>query len=69
LHQNISELWGIQWLNDDQFAKVQRGKNTLIGHFFSFLKREGRKINSPRQLFIFLKTLLRLIFREIFRRG
>ena len=69
LHQNISELWGIQWLNDDQFAKVQRGKNTLIGHFFSFLKREGRKINSPRQLFIFLKTLLRLISREIFRRG
>jgi len=69
LYQNISNLWGIQWLNDDQFAKVYRGKNTLIGQFFSFLKREGRKINSPRQLLIFLKTLFRLVSREIFRRG
>jgi hypothetical protein len=69
IYQNISQLWGIQWLNDDQFTKLQRGKNTLIKHFFSFLKREGRKINSPRQLFIFLKTLFTLIARELFRRG
>jgi GT2 family glycosyltransferase len=69
LYQNISELWGIEWLNDDQFMKLQRGKNTLLKHFFSFLKREGRKINSPRQLFIFLKTLTTLVSREIFRRG
>jgi hypothetical protein len=69
LHQNISNLWGAQWLNDEQFAKVHRGKNTLIGHFFAFLKREGRKINSPRELMIFLNRLLRLISREIFRRG
>jgi GT2 family glycosyltransferase len=69
IYQNISQLWGIEWLNDDQFTKLQRGKNTLIKHFFSFLKREGRKINSPRQLFIFLKTLFTLIARELFRRG
>jgi hypothetical protein len=69
LYENISELWGIEWLNDDQFMKLQRGKNTLLKHFFSFLKREGRKINSPRQLFIFLKTLTTLVSREIFRRG
>jgi hypothetical protein len=69
VYQNISELWGIQWLNDDQFMKLQRGKNTLIKHFFSFLKREGKKINSPRQLLIFLKTLFTLIARELFRRG
>ena len=69
IYQNISELWGIQWLNDDQFMKLQRGKNTLIKHFFSFLKREGRKINSPRKLLIFLKTLSTLIARELFRRG
>ena len=68
VYQNISELWGIQWLNDDQFMKLQRGKNTLIKHFFSFLKREGKKINSPRQLLIFLKTLFTLIARELFRR-
>jgi GT2 family glycosyltransferase len=69
VYQNISELWGIQWLNDDQFMKLQRGKNTLIKHFFNFLKREGKKINSPRQLLIFLKTLFTLIARELFRRG
>lgn len=69
LYQNISDLWGIEWINDDQFMKLKHGKNTLIKHFFSFLKREGKKVNSPRQLLIFIKTFFTLIAREIFRRG
>jgi hypothetical protein len=69
LYKNISIQWGVRWITGEQFLELNQHKESRIKRFGRFLKREGKKINSPRQLLIFLKKLISLILRKVIKRG
>lgn len=67
LYTNISEQFGVQWMTHERFLQVYDGKNSTITRLIRFLKREGKKVNSPKQLAIFISKLLKLIKRKILK--
>ena len=69
LYRSISRMWGVLWLSDDRFATLNQGKQNRLRRFSRYLKREGKKVNSLKQLVIFVKKITLLILRKIFRRG
>ena len=69
LYSAIARQWGIHWVNEDQFAEINQGKHNLLMRAVNFFKREGKKINSPIQLFVFIQKLVSLVLRKVFRRG
>jgi GT2 family glycosyltransferase len=69
LYASIERQWGVLWMNDDQFAVVNQGKHNRLKRFFRYLKREGKKINSPQQFFIFLQKVISLLIRKVLGRG
>jgi hypothetical protein len=69
LYRSIERQWGVLWMNDDQFAVVNQGKHNRLKRFFRYLKREGKKINSPRQFFIFVQKVISLLLRKVLGRG
>jgi hypothetical protein len=69
VYENISQQWGISWLTHERFMQVNVGKRSRIGRFFRFIKREGKKVNSPKQLAIFIKKLAKLVLRKVLRNG
>jgi hypothetical protein len=69
LYRSISRMWGVLWLSDDRFATLNQGKQNRLRRFSRYLKREGKKVNSLKQLIIFVKKITLLILRKIFRRG
>jgi len=69
LYKSIERQWGVLWMNDDQFAALNQGKHNRLRRFFRYLKREGKKINSPKQLFIFLQKVISLLLRKFLKRG
>jgi GT2 family glycosyltransferase len=69
LYKSIERQWGVLWMSDDQFAAINKGKHNRFRRFFRYLKREGKKINSPKQLFIFVQKVISLLLRKVLRRG
>jgi hypothetical protein len=69
LYKSIERQWGVLWMNDDQFAVVNQGKHNRLKRFFRYLKREGKKINSPRQFFVFVQKVISLLLRKVLGRG
>jgi hypothetical protein len=69
LYSSISHMWGVLWLSDDRFATLNQGKHNRVRRFGRYLKREGKKVNSPQQLLIFLKKVTSLVLRKVLGRG
>jgi len=69
LYSSISHLWGVLWLSDDRFAALNQGKHNRVRRFGRYLKREGKKVNSPKQLLIFIKKVTSLVLRKVLGRG
>lgn len=69
LYKNISLQWGVHWITEERFLELNQGKKSRIRRFGRYLKREGKKINSPRQLLIFLKKVISLVLRKVLKRG
>jgi hypothetical protein len=69
LYRSISRQWGVLWMSDDQFAALNQGKHNRVRRFARYLKREGKKVNSPLQLVIFVKKIASLVLRKVLGRG
>ena len=69
LYGSISHMWGVLWLSDDRFAALNQGKHNRVRRFGRYLKREGKKVNSPKQLLIFIKKVTSLVLRKVLGRG
>ena len=69
LYKSISRQWGVLWLSDDRFAVINQGKHNRLRRFVRYLKREGKKVNSPKQLLIFIKKITSLVLRKALGRG
>jgi GT2 family glycosyltransferase len=69
LYSSISHMWGVLWLSDDRFAALNQGKHNRVRRFGRYLKREGKKVNSPKQLLIFIKKITSLVLRKVLGRG
>lgn len=66
-YSNIAELFGVYWMTYEKFLEVYDGKRSITARFVRFVKREGKKINSPKQFFIFIGKILKLIKRKILK--
>jgi hypothetical protein len=66
-YQNISEQFGVNWLTYEKFVQIYDGKNSTFARAVRFIKREGKKINSPKQLALFLKKIIRLVKKKVFK--
>jgi hypothetical protein len=53
----------------EKFLELNHGKKSRIKRFGRYLKREGKKVNSPRQFAIFIKKIIRLFVRKAIKRG
>ena len=69
IYEDISRQWGVSWMTYERFVQLNVGKHSRIGRFIRFLKREGKKINSPKQLAIFIQKLTKLVLRKVLRNG
>ena len=69
LYRSISSQWGVLWMSDDQFATLNQGKHNRVRRFGRYLKREGKKVNSPKQLLIFARKISSLVLRKVLGRG
>jgi GT2 family glycosyltransferase len=69
LYRSISQQWGVLWMSDDKFAALNQGKHNRVRRFGRYLKREGKKVNSPLQLAIFIKKITSLVMRKVLGRG
>jgi GT2 family glycosyltransferase len=69
VYENISQQWGVSWITDENFNRFSAGKRSRVGRFIRFIKREGKKVNSPKQLFIFIQKLAKLVLRKVLRNG
>jgi len=67
VYRNISEQFGLIWLTHERFLQIYDGKNSTAARLIRFLKREGKKINSPRQLFMFVGKVLKLFKRKVLK--
>lgn len=64
-YSNIADQFGINWLTYEKFIQIYDGKSSIFTKAYRFIKREGKKINSPKQLAKFLGKVLNLITRKI----
>jgi len=69
LYSSISHMWGVLWLSDDRFTALNQSKHNRARRFGRYLKREGKKVNSPKQLLIFVKKITALVLRKVLGRG
>jgi hypothetical protein len=69
IYSEIAGSFGLLWMTYENFMKINQEKESRISRFRRYLKRETKKINSFRQLVIFIKKLSTLIFRKAFLRG
>ena len=51
----------------EKFLEVYDGKRSLTARLSRFVKREGKKINSPKQLLIFVGKVLKLVKRKVIK--
>ena len=64
---NIAAQFGVHWMTYEKFLEVYDGKKSTVARFARFVKREGKKINSPKQLALFLGKILKLFKRKILK--
>jgi hypothetical protein len=69
VYENISRQWGLYWMSYEKFLQLNSGRKSRIKRFNRFLKREGKKVNSPAQLLIFVQKIGKLILRKVLRNG
>lgn len=69
IYSNISSAWGVEWVTEEKFLQLYQGKHNRIGKFITFLKREGKKVNSLPQLLIFVKKIAKLVIKKATGRG
>lgn len=69
LYANIAAQFGMVWMTEESFERINHGKHNRFLRFARYLKREGKKINSPVQLLIFIKKVVSLFIRKALRRG
>ena len=67
IYANIAEQFGVYWMTYEKFQEVYDGKKSTISRFTRFVKREGKKINSPKQLGIFIGKILKLVKRKFLK--
>ena len=66
-YTNIAEQFGLHWMTYEKFLEVYDGKRSLTARLSRFVKREGKKINSPKQLLIFVGKVLKLVKRKVIK--
>jgi hypothetical protein len=69
VYSEIAASFGVVWMTHENFEQINQGKHNRLGRFLRYLKREGKKVNSPRQLLIFIKKLISLGLRKVLPRG
>lgn len=69
VYENISRQWGVTWMTEERFIRLNVGKQSRVGRFLRFLRREGKKVNSPKQLLIFIQKIAKLVLRKVLRNG
>jgi hypothetical protein len=69
IYSDIAAYFGALWMTEENFQQINQGKHNPLLRFMRYLKREGKKVNSPRQLVIFLKKLISLLLRKVLPRG
>ena len=69
VYSEIAASFGVLWMTHEGFEKINQGKHNRVGRLLRYLKREGKKVNSPRQLVIFIKKITSLILRKVSPRG
>ena len=69
IYSDIAAYFGALWMTEENFQQINQGKHNRLRRFMRYLKREGKKVNSPRQLAIFLKKLTSLLVRKVLPRG
>jgi len=69
LYSSIARQWGVHWMSDESFIAVNRGKHNRARRFAKYLKQEGKKVNSFKQLVIFIRKVSSLILRKVLGRG
>ncbi len=66
-YKQVANTWGVQWLTFEDFDAMSTGSKYRIKRTINFLKREGKKINSASQLLIFIKKIVKILFRKILK--
>lgn len=77
VYQNISEQFGMHWMiYNDNYEKTYRKlsadsgiKHTVTARGMRYLKRELRKVNSPKQLLAFVKKSLKIVKKRLLSNG
>ncbi len=77
VYQNISEQFGMHWMiYNDNYEKTYRKlsadsgiKHTVTARGMRYLKRELRKVNSPKQLLAFIKKSLKIVKKRLLSNG
>lgn len=69
IYQNLSATWGVLWLTHESFIEIHSGSKFRRARLINFLKREGKKINSPRQLMIFIRKLIGVLLLKVLKRS
>lgn len=64
IYQNLSATWGVLWLTHESFVAMHSGSKFRRARAVNFLKREGKKVNSPQQLLIFTKKLFSVLLHK-----
>ena len=68
IYQNLSATWGVLWLTHESFIEIHSGSKFRRARMINFLKREGKKVNSPLQLLIFIKKLIGVLLVKALKR-
>ena len=66
-YSNIADQFGLYWMTYEKFQEVYDGKKSTVAKLNRFLKREGKKINSPKQLALFVGKILKLVKRKVLK--
>ncbi|MFM8448206.1 MAG: hypothetical protein ACKN92_08630, partial [Candidatus Nanopelagicaceae bacterium] len=66
-YANIAAQFGVHWMTYEKFLEVYDGKKSTVARFARFVKREGKKINSPKQLALFIGKIFKLVKRKILK--
>ena len=66
-YANIADQFGLYWMTYEKFQEVYDGKKSTLAKLNRFVKREGKKINSPKQLALFVGKILKLVKRKVLK--
>ena len=67
IYKNLSATWGVLWLTNESFIAINSGSKFKYARVLAFLKREGKKVNSIKQLLTFLKKVLAILLHKVLK--